>query len=134
LDLVLNLGWLKSGNSEAIYREVARICAETGKTVKAILETSLLTDGEKRLGAEVCLDAGVGFLKTSTGWFGGATVADVSLLKEITKGRVGIKASGGIRTFDRALDLIAAGATRLGTSHAVELLQQYVDRGKNDRP
>jgi deoxyribose-phosphate aldolase len=125
LDVSINLGWLKSGNSEALYREIAQICEETGRTVKAILEMSLLTDREKRVAAEICLDAGVAFLKTSTGWFGGATVADVSLLKEITKGRIGIKASGGIRTYDRALALIAAGATRLGTSHAVDLLQQY---------
>ncbi len=128
LDVAINLGWVKSGNSEVLFREIASICEETGQTVKAILETSLLTDTEKRLAAEICLDAGVAFLKTSTGWFGGATVADVSLLKEITKGRVGIKASGGIRTYDRALELIAAGATRLGTSHAVELLQQYANR------
>jgi deoxyribose-phosphate aldolase len=128
LDVAINLGWVKSGNSEVLFREIASICEETGQTVKAILETSLLTDAEKRLTAEICLDAGVAFLKTSTGWFGGATVADVSLLKEITKGRIGIKASGSIRTYDRALELIAAGATRLGTSHAVELLQQYANR------
>jgi deoxyribose-phosphate aldolase len=124
LDVVINLGWLKSGNSEALYREIAQICEETGRAIKAILETSLLTEAEKRLAAEICLDAGVAFLKTSTGWFGGATVADISLLKEITKGRIGIKASGGIRTYDHALALINAGATRLGTSHAIELLRQ----------
>jgi deoxyribose-phosphate aldolase len=124
LDVVINLGWLKSGNSEALYREIAQICEETGQTIKAILETSLLTEAEKRLAAEICLDAGVAFLKTSTGWFGGATVADVSLLKEITKGRVGIKASGGIHTYDLALALVNAGATRLGTSRAIELLQK----------
>jgi deoxyribose-phosphate aldolase len=124
LDVVINLGWLKSGNSEALYREIAQICEETGRAIKAILETSLLTEAEKRLAAEICLDAGVAFLKTSTGWFGGATVADISLLKEITKGRIGIKASGGIRTYDRALALVNAGATRLGTSHALELLRQ----------
>jgi deoxyribose-phosphate aldolase len=124
LDIVINLGWAKSGESSKIYREMAQICEETGQTVKAILETTVLTNEEKKLAAEVCLDAGVAYLKTSTGWFGGATVEDVALLKEITKGQVGIKASGGIRTYEQATALIQAGATRLGTSHGVDLLRQ----------
>jgi deoxyribose-phosphate aldolase len=124
LDVVVNLGWLKVGKSEEIYREIAAICEETGQTVKAILETNLLTDTEKRLAAEICMDAGVAYLKTNTGWFGGATVADVRFLRNITKGQVGIKASGGIRTLEQALELIAAGATRLGTSRGVELVRQ----------
>ena len=124
LDVVINLGWVKSGESGKIYQEIAQICAETGQAVKAILETSVLTNEEKRLAAEVCLDAGVAYLKTSTGWFGGATVEDVELLKEITKGQVGIKASGGIRTYQQAIALIHAGATRLGTSRGVDLLRQ----------
>ena len=70
------------------------------------------------------MDAGVAFLKTSTGWNGGATVADVELLKEVVKERAGIKASGGIRTVDQALELIMAGATRLGTSRGPDLIRQ----------
>ncbi len=124
LDVVINLGWLKAGNSEAIYQEIAPICHETGQLVKVILETALLTNAEKRLAAEICLDAGAAFLKTSTGWFGGATVEDVRLLKEITKGQIGIKASGGIRTLEQAIDLIQAGATRLGTSRGVDLIEE----------
>ncbi len=124
LDVVINLGWLKAGKSEEIYQEIAQICEETGQTVKAILETTLLTQTEKRLAAEICLDAGVAFLKTSTGWFGGATVEDVRLLHQLTKGKVGIKASGGIRTLEQALDLINAGATRLGTSRGIDLVRQ----------
>ncbi|PPS45200.1 deoxyribose-phosphate aldolase [Chroococcidiopsis sp. TS-821] len=124
LDVVINLGWLKAGKTEPLHREVAEICEATGKTVKAILETTLLTDAEKRLAAEICMDAGVAFLKTSTGWNGGATVADVKLLKEVAKDRVGIKASGGIRTIEQAFDLIMAGATRLGTSRGPELIRQ----------
>ncbi|MEY2832468.1 MAG: hypothetical protein RLZZ574_1726 [Cyanobacteriota bacterium] len=124
LDVVINLGWAKSGESGKIYREIAQICAETGQTVKAILETTVLTNEEKRLTAEVCLDAGVAYLKTSTGWFGGATVEDVKLLQEITRGQVGIKAAGGIRTYEQAIALIQAGATRLGTSRGVDLLRQ----------
>jgi deoxyribose-phosphate aldolase len=124
LDVVINLGWLKSGRSEELYREMASICEETGQTVKAILETALLTDTEKRLAAEVCMDAGVEYLKTSTGWFGGATVSDVRFLRDIAKGQVKIKASGGIRTVEGAIALIEAGASRLGTSHGVELVRQ----------
>ena len=80
------------------------------------------------------MDAGAAFLKTSTGWNGGATVADVKLLKEIAKDRVGIKASGGIRTHNEALELIMAGATRLGTSRGVDLLRQrnHVEKEKSE--
>ncbi len=124
LDVVMNLGWLKAGKTEEVYREIAEICEETGQTVKVILETNLLTDAEKRQAVEIFMDAGVAFLKTSTGWNGGATVDDVRLLKEIVRERIGIKASGGIRTFHGALDLIQAGATRLGTSSSVDLLRQ----------
>jgi deoxyribose-phosphate aldolase len=123
LDVVINLGWLKSGRSEDIYQEIARICEETGIPVKAIIETNLLANTEKRLATEICMDAGVAFIKTCTGWFGGATVADVKLLRDITKGQIGIKASGGIRTYEQALALIEAGATRLGTSRGVELIR-----------
>ena len=124
LDVVINLGWLKAGKLNELHQEIAEIREETGQTLKAILEMSLLTEEEKRIAAEVCMDAGVAFLKTSTGWTGGATVADVRLLKEISNDRVGIKASGGIRTIDQALELILAGATRLGTSRGLDLLRQ----------
>ncbi|MBW4600402.1 MAG: deoxyribose-phosphate aldolase [Calothrix sp. FI2-JRJ7] len=125
LDVVLNLGFLKAGKTDDVHREIADICEATGKTVKVILETTLLTDTEKVLAAEIAMDAGAAFLKTSTGWNGGATVEDVRLLKEVAKDRVGIKASGGIRTLQAALDLILAGATRLGTSRSIELLKGY---------
>jgi len=124
LDVVINLGWLKAGKTDEVYREIAQICETTGQTVKAILETTLLTDPEKQIAAEVCADAGATFLKTSTGWHGGATVTDVKLLKAATRDRLGIKASGGIRTVNQALDLILAGATRLGTSRGVDLIRQ----------
>ena len=129
LDVVINLGWLKSGESDKIYQEIAQICESTGKTVKAILETAVLTNEEKRLAGEICMDAGVAYLKTSTGWFGGATVEDVRLLREITKGQIGIKASGGIRTIEQARALIQAGATRLGTSRGIDLMRQQKESG-----
>ena len=124
LDVMINLGWLKAGKSEDLYQEIAEICSETGKTVKAILETNVLTNTEKRLVAEICLDAGVAYLKTCTGWFGGATLEDVQLLHKITQGRARIKASGGIRTIEAARELIKAGATRLGTSRGVALVME----------
>ncbi len=124
LDVVINLGALKTGNTDKLYQEIAQICEETGQTVKAILETNLLTDTEKQLAAEICMDAGVQFIKTSTGFHGGATIADVQFLKKITRGQIGIKASGGIRTIEQAFDLVIAGATRLGTSRAPDLLRQ----------
>ncbi|WP_088890731.1 deoxyribose-phosphate aldolase [Leptolyngbya ohadii] len=123
LDVVINLGLLKVGKTNELHRELAEIC-ELGQPVKAILEMALLTDDEKKMAADACMDAGVAYLKTSTGWFGGATVEDVKLLKQFTKDRVGIKASGGIRTLEQAIDLIVAGATRLGTSRGVDLMRQ----------
>jgi deoxyribose-phosphate aldolase len=127
LDVVINLGWLKAGHSNAVHREIATICEATGQVVKAILETALLNPAEIALAAEICMDAGATFLKTSTGWQGGATVAVVRQLYEIAKGRVGIKASGGIRTAAQARELIQAGATRIGTSRGPALVQQQAE-------
>ena len=124
LDVMINLGLLKAGKTDELHREIAQICEETEQTVKAILEMALLTDDEKKLAAEVCLEAGVAYLKTSTGWYNGATIEDVKLLKTIAKDRVGIKASGGIATAEQAIELILAGATRLGTSRGVDLIRQ----------
>jgi deoxyribose-phosphate aldolase len=129
LDVVINIGGLKAGNTEAVHREIAQICETTGLTVKTILEMGLLTEAEKYLAAEICMDAGAAFLKTSTGLYGGATVADVRLLKAIAKDRVGIKASGGIRTAAQAAELVIAGATRLGTSRGPELIRQMAAQG-----
>ncbi|AMW26857.1 MULTISPECIES: deoxyribose-phosphate aldolase [Arthrospira] len=123
LDVVINLSWLKSGKTNELNRELAEICEETGVVVKAILETAVLTDAEKRLAAELAIDAGVSYLKTSTGYYGGATVEDVSLLKQVARSQVGIKASGGIRTHEQAIALWKAGATRLGTSGGVQIIR-----------
>ncbi|CAN1209088.1 deoxyribose-phosphate aldolase [Tumidithrix helvetica PCC 7403] len=124
LDVVINLSLLKSGQTDAMHREIAQICEATDLPVKAILEMGLLTVPEQQLAAEVCLDAGVAFLKTSTGWAGGATVEQVRLLKAIAGNRVGIKASGGIRSLAQAIALIEAGATRLGTSRGVDIIAE----------
>ncbi|TVP67967.1 MAG: deoxyribose-phosphate aldolase [Leptolyngbya sp. LCM1.Bin17] len=129
LDVVINLGWLKSGQQDAVHREIALLCEETGQSVKAILETALLTPAEITLAADLCMDAGATFLKTSTGWHGGATVEVVEQLRELSKGRVGIKASGGIRSAAQAIALVQAGATRLGTSQGPELMRQQKTSG-----
>jgi deoxyribose-phosphate aldolase len=129
LDVVINLGWLKGGQSNSLNRELADIVEATGKPVKAILEVNRLTPEEIRLAVEICLDAGVQYLKTGTGWAGPVSVATVKLLKELSRGRVGIKAAGGIRTPAQAAELVLAGATRLGTSRGVALLQALEQEG-----
>ena len=133
LDVVINLGWLKSGQHDRVHREIAEICDATGIPVKTILETSLLTPAELKAAAEICMDAGATFLKTSTGWQGGATINVVEQLRDLAQGRVGIKASGGIRSAAQALLLVQAGATRLGTSRGPELIQhqeELFEQGK----
>ena len=123
LDIVLNLGWVKEQKTKLIYDEIASICDESNVTVKAILETNLLNYDELKLASNIAIDAGVQFLKTCTGWNGGVQLEHVKQLKEIAKGQVAIKASAGIRTHSDAIALIEAGATRLGTSYGVQLLQ-----------
>jgi deoxyribose-phosphate aldolase len=124
LDVVINLGYVKARETDALHREIAQICEATGKPVKAILEMNLLTLEEQSLAAEICIDAGVAFLKTSTGWSGGATIAQIQLLKSIGRGQVGIKASGGIRTLEQTLAMIEAGATRIGTSRSLDIMAE----------
>ena len=121
LDVVINFGWLKTGQTNLLHQDIAQICEESGKTVKAILELGLLTPDEQELAAEISMDAGVAFLKTGTGWAGGATVEMVKFLKGMSRGKVGVKASGGIRTREQAIALLNAGATRLGTSHGAAI-------------
>jgi deoxyribose-phosphate aldolase len=130
LDVVINIGWLKAGKIDDVHREIAEICESTGQAVKAILEMSLLTQPEQLIAAEVCMEAGARMLKTGTGWCGAVTVADVRLLKDLTKDQIGIKAAGGIRTHAQAVELILAGATRLGTSWGIDLLKQREQESK----
>lgn len=124
LDVMLNLGWLKSGQTNEIYRELAEICQAVGLPVKAVLETYLLTDSEKQLAVEISIDAGASFIQTNTGWGGPATLADVRLLKSVAKDQIQIKAAAGIQSFAQAIELILAGATRLGTSRGPDLVRQ----------
>jgi deoxyribose-phosphate aldolase len=128
LDVVINLGWLKEGKGKEVNSELAAIVEATNRPIKAILETRRLNPDELRFAAEVALDAGVMFLKTSTGWSGGATVEDIQALRDITRGGVRLKASGGISTLEQAFELILAGADRLGTSRGPELMAQLKAR------
>ncbi len=124
LDVVINLAWAKTGQGDLLYRELAEICEATGVPVKVILEMGLLTPPEVALAVAAAMDAGARFLKTSTGWNGGATVEGVRQLVDLAQGQVGIKASGGIRTAAQALELVTAGATRLGTSQGPAIVRE----------
>lgn len=125
LDMVMNIGWLKSGRFDAVRDDIAAVVtAAAGRPVKVIIETALLTTEEKETAARLVVDSGAAFVKTSTGFLGpGATVEDVQLLAQVTGGRIGVKASGGIRDLATARALIAAGATRLGTSSGVVIVE-----------
>ncbi len=125
LDMVLNIGALKSGNLSFVekdIRAVKRAC-KNGVLLKVILETGLLTESEKIQACEICMKAGADFVKTSTGFAGsGATIADIALMRSVVGPSMGVKASGGIRTFDQAIALIHAGANRLGCGASIEVI------------
>lgn len=124
LDMVINIGALKSGYQNFVEQEIAAIVrAVQPVPIKVILETSYLTTEEKVAVCEISMRAGAAFVKTSTGFgLAGATVEDVQLMKQVVGDKLGIKAAGGIRTYWQASSLIEAGATRLGTSAGVEIL------------
>lgn len=125
IDTVLNFGALKSGAQSAAAADIARVVrAVPGIPVKVIIEAGALTDDEKRLACRLAVDAGAAFVKTSTGFHpgGGATVADVQLMRAVVGPHVGVKASGGIRTLAEACAMLAAGANRIGTSASAAIL------------
>ncbi|MEL6328689.1 MAG: deoxyribose-phosphate aldolase [Planctomycetota bacterium] len=122
LDMVIDVGRLKEGDRDAVSHDL-RAVVESGGHVKVIIETALLTDDEKRLACELAVDAGAHFVKTSTGFAGGgATPDDVRLMRAVVGPDVGVKASGGIRTFEDAMRMVEAGATRLGCSASVAIV------------
>jgi deoxyribose-phosphate aldolase len=129
IDMVLWVGGIKSGQwgwVEEDIAEVARACREGEAILKVIFECGLLTNDEKKRACEICIRAGAHFVKTSTGFGpGGATVEDVRLMSKIVKpAGLGVKAAGGIRTFTDALLMVDAGATRLGASSSVKILDE----------
>ena len=126
LDMVLNIGALKDGDLKTVEADIraVRQAAQAPIVLKVIIETCLLTDTEKTTACEIATSAGADFVKTSTGFSsGGATVADVALMRRIVGPEIGVKASGGIKDWETAVAMIDAGADRLGTSSGVVIFE-----------
>ena len=124
IDMVMNIAFLKERKLDLVKNEIKKVVeAADGNCVKVIIETSLLNQDEKALACNIVMESGATFVKTSTGFScSGATLEDVRLIKKIVGDRVGIKASGGIKTKNEALEFIEAGASRIGTSRGVEII------------
>lgn len=126
IDMVINVGALKSGNYDLVRRDIEKVsdaCREAGALSKVIIETALLTDEEKVVSSHLAKAAKADFVKTSTGFGpGGATVHDVLLMRETVGPKLGVKASGGIRSAEDVREMIAAGATRIGASASVQIV------------
>ena len=128
IDMVINVGWIKSQKWNAVKQDSQAVFnACNGTPLKVILETCLLTKDEIVKACEICKEIGVAFVKTSTGFNkGGATVEDVALMKQ-TVGNIGVKASGGVRDTETALAMIKAGATRIGASAGIAIISGTQD-------
>lgn len=125
IDMVSNIGRLKSGDYNYVERDIRAVVEAAGKKarVKVILETCYLTDEEKTKGALLAKESGADFVKTSTGFSKeGATLGDVALLRKVVGGEIGVKAAGGIRDYQKAVQMIKAGANRIGTSASVAII------------
>jgi deoxyribose-phosphate aldolase len=126
LDIVINIGALKSGRWDIVAKDISDVIASTkGLIHKVIIETCYLTTSEKKKVVETALGAGAAFIKTSTG-FGpkGAQIRDIRLIRSIVGDKAGIKASGGIRTLKQVLAMLDAGASRIGSSSGVQIIKQ----------
>lgn len=141
IDFVMNIGFMKSRQYEELYRDVKAvvISAKRGQMknptttviTKFIIETCYLTDEEKRIACKIAEKAGVDFVKTSTGLgSAGATEEDIRLLRRLLPLSIGVKASGGIKTLEDADNFLELGATRVGTSSAVNIMQEYLSVNK----
>ena len=128
IDMVINVGMLKSGDLRYVERDIEAVtspCREAGVLSKVIIEAALLTDDEKVSACSLAKAAGADFVKTSTGFgYSGATAADVALMRRVVGDEMGVKASGGIRDFEGVKALVAAGATRIGASAGVRIVQE----------
>ena len=124
IDMVINIGFLKTQQYDLVENEIRQIKSEVGsKILKVIIETCYLTDDEKRIATMIVVNAGADFVKTSTGFgTGGATLEDVTIMKSITQNKIQIKASGGIRDFETAKKYIDLGVTRIGTSNGIQIV------------
>ena len=134
IDVVINIAKLKDKKYNYVEKELKAIRKASGKTlIKVILETTLLTKDEIVRGCEIAIDSGMDYVKTSTGFAGGATVEAVETMKEVCKDKIKIKASGGIRDFESMKALIVAGANRIGTSNGVAIMEEIIKNSSNDR-
>jgi deoxyribose-phosphate aldolase len=129
IDMVINVGALKSGKDDLVYRDIRAVveaCLDGGAICKVILETSLLTDEEKTRACQTARRARADFVKTATGFGpGGATAEDVALMNRAVSGaKMGVKAAGGIRSLEDAQQMIRAGATRIGASAGVRIVKE----------
>ena len=128
VDMVINIGALKSGQDEAVEADIRGVVEAShrgGAICKVILECALLTTDEKVRGSLAAKNAGADFVKTSTGFGpGGATVEDVRLMRAVVGGEIGVKAAGGVRTLEDLQKMVEAGATRIGASASVKILEQ----------
>ena len=133
IDMVMNVGAMKAKNLKLVREDmlsVRRAC-RTGIVLKVIIETCMLTDEEKVLACQIAKDVEADFVKTSTGFNkAGATVADIALMRRTVGPKMGVKAAGGVRSYEDAVAMIQAGATRLGTSSGVLLVERAEDRGR----
>jgi len=131
IDMVINIGALKSGNRDDVQRDIEAVtasCRESRALSKAIIETGLLTADEKATACALAKAAGVDFVKTSTGFGpGGATTADVALIRQFVGPAMGIKAAGGIRDLAAVQAMVAAGATRIGTSAGAKIVLESIE-------
>lgn len=131
IDMVINIGLLKQGDYQAVEDDMRAVVEASGdKLVKVIIEACLLTDDEKVKACQLAVNAGVDFVKTSTGFStGGATVSDVKLMRQTVGPDIGVKAAGGARSLEDALAFVEAGATRIGTSAGVTIMKGEVVNG-----
>lgn len=133
IDMVVNIGALKSGDLKYVLSDIKKVRkAVPGKTLKVIIEAGLLTRDEKIAACRLAKKAGADFVKTSTGFgSGGAEEADVALMKKVVGQKMGVKASGGIRSLDEACAMILAGASRIGTSSSVKIMAETFRKFQN---
>ncbi|EGJ27595.1 deoxyribose-phosphate aldolase [Streptococcus porcinus] len=131
IDMVINIGRMKQGDYDYVENDIRAVVEASGdKLVKVIIEACLLTDDEKVKACTLAINAGADFVKTSTGFStGGATVSDVKLMRQTVGPKVGVKAAGGARSLEDALAFIEAGATRIGTSAGVKIINGETSNG-----
>lgn len=135
IDMVINISRAKDGDWAYVLEEIKAVVGAVDEsiTTKVIIETSLLTDDEKRKASEVVKESGADFVKTSTGFStGGATLADVKLMREAIGSDLGVKASGGVSNYDEAIAMIEAGATRIGASKGIAIVSGTPSTSNDD--